>query len=117
ALAASAQFPGQYPGQYPPGQYPPGQYPPGQGPNSRIPGQTGPTIPGTGRPRNGQPQSQPESRGKKSSSDAQLLTTTSGILRRVASNQLVIQPDDHRVVWYRLAPQIKVTKDGKDADL
>jgi hypothetical protein len=35
----------------------------------------------------------------------------------VASNQLVIQPDDHRVVWYRLAPQIKVTKDGKDADL
>ena len=119
ALAAPAQIPGQYPGQYPPGQspgqYPPGQYPPGQGPNSRIPGQTGPTIPGTGRPRSGQPQ--PESRGKKSSSEAQLLTTTSGILRRVASNQLVIQPDDHRVVWYRLAPQIKVTKDSKDADL
>ena len=113
ALSASGQIPGQYPGQSP-GQYP-GQYPPGQGPNSRIPGQTGPTIPGTGRPRGGQPQS--DSRGKKSSSEAQLLTTTSGILRRVASNQLVIQPDDHRVVWYRLAPQIKVTKDGKDADL
>jgi hypothetical protein len=117
ALAASAQFPGQYPGQYPPGQYPPGQYPPGQGPNSRIPGQTGPTIPGTGRPRNGQPQSQPESRGKRSNSNAQLLTTTAGILRRVAPNQLVIEPDDHRVVWYRLAPQMTVRKDGKDADL
>jgi hypothetical protein len=124
ALAVPAQIPGQYPGQYPPGQfpgqyppgqYPPGQYPPGQGPNSRIPGQTGPTIPGTGRPRGGQPQT--ESRGKKSSSEAQLLTTTSGILRRVASNQLVIEPDDHRVVWYRLAPQIQVTKEGKDADL
>src|ERR1044071_3318012 len=81
ALAALAQIPGQYPGQYPPGQYPPGQYPPGQyppgqGPNSRIPGQTGPTIPGTGRPRNGQPQSQPEGRGKRSDSKAPLLTTT-----------------------------------------
>ena len=117
ALSAQAQLPGQYPGQYPPGQYPPGQYPPGQGPNSRIPGQTGPTIPGTGRPRNGQPQSQPESRGKRSDSNAQLLTTTNGILRRVAANQLVIEPDDHRVVWYRLAPQLKVQKDGKDADL
>src|SRR6185369_2604544 len=92
ALAAPAQIPGQSPGQYPPGQYPPGQYPPGQGPTSRIPGQTGPTIPGTGRPRNGQPQSQPESRGKKSDSNAQLLTTTSGILRKVGPNQLVIQP-------------------------
>jgi hypothetical protein len=112
AIAASAQIPGQYPGQYPPGQYPPGQYPPGtRGPIPRIPGQTGPV----GSPRGGQPQ--PESRGKKSSSEAQLLTTTSGILRRVGSNQLVIQPDDHRVVWYRLAPQLKVLKDGKDADL
>jgi hypothetical protein len=102
----------QYPGQYPPGQYPPGQYPPGQrGPIPRIPGQTGPA----GGPRTGQPQ--PQSRGKRSDSAAQLLTTTSGILRRAASNQLVIQPDDHRIVWYRLAPQVKVQKDGKDADL
>ena len=120
ALAASAQIPGQYPpGQYPPGQYPPGQYPPGQypgGPIPRIPGQTGPTIPGTGRPRGGQ-QPQGDSRGKRSSSDAKLLTTTAGILRRVAPNQLVIQADDHRVIWYRLAPQLKVQKDGKDADL
>ena len=112
ALAAQAQIPGQYPGQYPPGQYPPGQYPPGRrSPIPRIPGQTGPA----GGRRTGQPQ--PESRGKRSNSEAQLLTTTSGILRRVAPNQLVIQPDDHRVVWYRLAPQLKVQKDGKDADL
>src|SRR6202162_4954533 len=112
ALAAQAQIPGQYPGQYPPGQYPPGQYPPGtRGPIPRIPGQTNPT----GGPRTGQPQ--PESRGKRSNSNAQLLTTTAGILRRVAPNQLVIEPDDHRVVWYRLAPQLKVQKEGKDADL
>jgi len=113
ALATQAQ---QYPGQYPPGQSP-GQYPPGQypgGPIPRIPGQTGPT----GRPRTGQPQ--PDNRGKRSDSkndSKALLTTTAGILRRAASNQLVIQADDHRVVWYRLAPQIRVQKDGKDADL
>jgi hypothetical protein len=29
----------------------------------------------------------------------------------------VIEPDDHRVVWYRLAPQMTVRKDGKDVDL
>ena len=109
---APAQIPGQYPGQYPPGQYPPGQYPPGtQEPDSAH---SRPDWPDR-RPRTGQPQ--PESRGKRSNSEAQLLTTTSGILRRVAPNQLVIQPDDHRIVWYRLAPQLKVQKDGKDADL
>jgi len=115
ALSAPAQIPGQYPPGQSPGQYPPGQYPPGQGPNSRIPGQTGPTIPGTGRPRTGQ--RQPDTRGKRSDSNTRLLTTTAGILRKVAPNQLVIEPDDHRVVWYRLAPQMKVLKDGKDAEL
>jgi hypothetical protein len=106
AFAALAQ----YPGQYPPGQSP-GRYPPGTtSPLPRIPGQTDPA----GRPRT----PQPDGRGKRTRSDAtKLPTTTNGILRRVAANQLVIQPDDHRVVWYRLAPQLKVQKDGKDADL
>ena len=108
ALAAQSQ----YPGQYPPGQYPPGQYPPGGGgPIPRIPGQTDPS----GRPRTGQPQ--PDTRGKRSDSKSSLTTTTAGILRRVATNQLVIQPDDHRVISYRLAAQLKVEKEGKDADL
>jgi hypothetical protein len=95
-----------------PGQYPGGQYP-GQ---TRIP-----NIPGTnnpnGRPRTGQPKQQPDSRGRSSSSNASLLTTTTGILRRATSNQLVIQSDDHRVIWYRLAPQITVRKEMKDASL
>lgn len=112
----------QYPqGQYPPGQYPPGQYPPGRSPGQyppgtplpRIPGQTGPTGGPAGRGRSGQP----DSRAGRSASDAKLLTTTAGILRRVAANQLVIQADDHRIVWYRLAPQMMVQKEGKDADL
>lgn len=121
ALSIPAQYPGQYPpGQYPPGQYPPGQYPPGQYPGQspipRIPGQTGPTGPGP----NDRPRTQPQrdGRGKRSTSDSKgLLTTTAGILRRATSNQLVIQADDHRVIWYRLAPQIRVQKDGKDANL
>jgi hypothetical protein len=109
AFAAHAQIPGQYPG----GQYPPGQYP-GQSPIPRIPGTTGPT----GRPRSGQPQQQPESRGKRPANNSNsLLTTTTGILRRAASNQLVIQSDDHRVIWFRLAPQMTVQKDGKEANL
>ena len=108
-VAAVCQIPGQSPG----GQYPGGQYP-GQ---TRIP-----NIPGTnnpnGRPRTGQPKQQPDSRGgRSSSSNASLLTTTTGILRRATSNQLVIQSDDHRVIWYRLAPQVTVQKETKDASL
>ncbi|HSP67767.1 MAG TPA: hypothetical protein VLN48_08570, partial [Bryobacteraceae bacterium] len=115
AFAVYCQVPGQYPGgQYPGGQYPGGQYPggqyPGQSPIPRIPGTTNPT----GRPRTGQP----DSRGKRSPSDSKsLLTTTTGILRRATSNQLVIQADDHRVIWYRLAPQMTVQKETKDASL
>jgi hypothetical protein len=45
------------------------------------------------------------------------LTTTDGILRRATSNQLVIQADDHRVIWYHLAPQAKIAKENKDASL
>lgn len=101
---------GQFPGQYPPGQ----SRIPGQ---NRIPGQTGPV----GGPRTG-PSPQPDTRGRGSRNDSKsdakgLLTTSAGILRRAASNQLVIQTDDHRIVWYRLAPQMTVQKDGKDADL
>ena len=96
---------------------------PGQSPGGQYPGQTRiPNIPGTnnpnGRPRTGQPKQQPDSRGgRSSSSNASLLTTTTGILRRATSNQLVIQSDDHRVIWYRLAPQMTVQKETKDASL
>ena len=100
-----------------PGQYPPGQYPGGPSPIPRIPGQTGPQTGPTGRPRPSQTPPPSTGRGRRPASDAALLTTTTGILRRVAANQLVIQSGDHRVIWYRLAGQIKVEKDGKDANL
>ena len=115
-VAALCQIAGQSPGgQYPGGQggqYPGGQYP-GQSPIPRVPGTTNPT----GRPRTGQPKQQPDSRSGRSSSSNALLTTTTGILRRATSNQLVIQSDDHRVIWYRLTPQVTVQKETKDASL
>ena len=121
ALVAAAQIPGQYPGgQYPPG-YPgggrrnPGQYPPGQ--NPPYPGQTPPG----GRQPSGRDQ-QPQ--GRRSNSDKNgrdkntpIVTTTTGILRRASSNQLIIEADDHRIIWYRLSDKLKATKDGKEVPL
>src|SRR5262245_50468232 len=89
-LAGLAAF-AQYPGQYPPGQYPPGTYPPGRrnpNPNSTPGGRT--------------------SKKDKNSKDAALVTTTtSGIVRRSAPAQIVIEPDDHRIVWYRVSSATK----------
>ncbi len=43
--------------------------------------------------------------------------TTDGILRRASSNQVVIEGDDHRIIWYRLTDKTTIQKDGRDADL
>jgi len=109
ALAAQAQYPGQYPpgqypGRYPPGQYPPGQYPPGQGPN------------GTNGPNNGPPTLK-RGRGSNSPSSAGIAGTTYGMLRTMAGAQFVIEADDHRVITYRMSPQTTTQKDGKNIDI
>ncbi len=44
-------------------------------------------------------------------------TTTEGKVRRVSSNQLVIEPDDHRIIWYRVNTRTVSQKDGKDAEV
>lgn len=113
-LTAYAQYPGQYPGQYPPGQYP-GQYPPGRSPGQYPPGQY---PPGQGGPNGRGTQNGPPvmRRGKNSSNNA-LTTTTSGMLRAVTGKQFVIEPDDHRIVTFRLSGQTTVQKSGKDVDL
>lgn len=36
---------------------------------------------------------------------------------RQTSPALVIEADDHRIIWYRLSDKIKIQKDGADADL
>ncbi len=93
--------PGQYPGRYPPGQYPPGQYPPGQGPNGRT---------------NPQQQDGPPTMHRRNS-NAGSNTTTYGMLRTSLGGQFVLEADDHRIITYRGAGQLKISRDGKDVDM
>jgi len=106
-LAAQAQYPGQYPpGQYPPGQYPPGSYPPGRYPGQQYP-PNGPN--GT--------QGRPKMSRRDANSNAGMATTTYGMLRAIGGRQFVIEPDDHRIITYRMASATTIQKDGKDIAL
>lgn len=98
----------QYPGQYPPGQYPPGQSgncPPGQSPpcNSRR------------NPNNQTPVGK-SSKNSKKSDNAGVTTTTIGTVRRSVANQIVVEPADHRIVWYRVNSATKFMKNNKEVD-
>lgn len=100
--------PGQYPGQYPPGQYPPGQYPPGACP----PGQYCGSRPGTSTPVG---RSKKDKNGSSNNANA-ITTTTIGIVRRSVPAQIVLEPADHRIIWYRVTTSTKFMKDNKEAD-
>ncbi len=93
AAAALAQFP--FPGQYPGGGYPGG----GPYPSRRYPQQQ---------------QQQPQQSGR---SNRPTTFTTDGMVRRVAGNQLIIEPDDHRIVWFRITAQTVAHKDGNTTDV
>lgn len=93
AAAALAQFPfpRQYPGGYPGGSpYPNRRYPPQQ-----------------------QPQQQQSDRRSNRASTM----TTDGMVRRVSGNQLIIEADDHRIVWFRITGQTAAHKDGNTTDV
>jgi hypothetical protein len=96
----------QYPGQYPPGQYPPGSQncPPGQYPPCST----------TRR----QPSDATPGRSSKNSkkTDNAVVTTTIGMVRRSVANQIVIEPSDHRIMWYRVTAATKFMKNNKEAD-
>ena len=96
ALSALAQFP--FPGQ----QYPGGGYPGGYPGGRRAPQQ--------------QPQQQQQQQ-QNSRSNRPVTITTEGMLRRVAGNQLVIEADDHRVIWYRITAQTMSQKNGGSTDV
>ena len=101
----------QYPGQYPPGgQYPGGRYPGGRYPGTTYPG----NDPTQRRPTSGSP----APRGKRGSSkEAPIVTTTFGMLRRYSPQQIVIEADDHRIVWFTVTSDTKFEqKDGGAAD-
>jgi hypothetical protein len=92
ALSALAQFP--FPGQGP------GGYPGGYPPNGRR-----------------APQQQQQQQPQNSRSNRAATITTEGMLRRVSGNQLVIEADDHRVIWYRLTSQTVSRKEDRTADV
>src|ERR1700676_1076601 len=79
----------QFPGQYPTGPFP------GGGGRGRNPNGTGTN--GTGRE---QPPDRRTSRDKGKA--APIVTTTEGLLRRAESGQIVIEAEDHRIIWYHL---------------
>ncbi len=89
AAAALAQFP--FPGQSP--------YPNGNPGGRRNPQQQ---------------QQQPQNSGR---ANRPLTSTTDGMIRRVSGNQLVIQPDDHRVVWFRITAQTTADQNGSKVDV
>ncbi len=102
----------QYPGQYPPGQYPPGQTgncPPGQYPPCNNRRQPTDATPGRSSRNN--------KNSKSSSSNAGVVTTTIGTVRRAVPNQVVIEPADHRIIWYRVTSATKFMKNNKEVDV
>ena len=107
AGVAFAQLPGQIPGQYPGGQYPGGQYPPGTyPPGQRRPGQIPQTIPIPGRRA---PQGTPPTRPTTRTSRALPIRDTSGILRRLSRQELILESDDHRIIWYRIGDDLSIS--------
>ncbi len=93
AVAALAQFGGQYPRM-------PGQYPPGGG---------NPT--GTG-----QPGGRPTRQDRNTKAPAVTVTTT-GMLRTFTGTHFVLEADDHRIITYRNSSTTTITKDGKDQSI
>jgi hypothetical protein len=95
AAAALAQFGGPFPGG--------GQPFPGGG------------VPGGRRPQQQQPPPV-QDKGKRTDSRKTPIAgaTTEGRVRRATASQLVIEPDDHRIIWYRVGTGTVVHKDGKD---
>jgi hypothetical protein len=97
----------QIPGQYPTGPFPGGGQYPGGG--RRNPNGTGPN--GTGRQPEGR-RSTTRDKGK----DQPIVTTTEGLLRRAVSRQIVIEAEDHRIIWYHVPDKMTYEEGGKDLD-
>ena len=95
----------QFPGQYPTGPFPGGGR---RNPN----GGNGTGTNGTGR---GQPEGRRNGRDTKGK-EQPVVTTTEGILRRAVARQIVIEAEDHRIIWYRVPDKMTYEEGGKDLD-
>lgn len=88
------------------------QFPyPGGGP---FPG--GVPFPGGGYPGGQYPQQTQQPRQDSRASNRGTFSTTDGMVRRNSGNQLVIQADDHRIVWFRITAQTEANKNGDKVD-
>ena len=105
----------QLPGQYPPNQYP-GQYPPGQSPSGQCPPGQYPPCPTSRRQPNNQTPVGKSSKNSKNSNTPVVTTTTMGTVRRSVANQIVLEPSDHRIIWYRVTSATKFMKSNKEVD-
>ena len=93
---AAAQYPGQYPSQYPPGQYPPGQYPPGSYPGGGL------SIPRRSKKKDQKNEaSQPN-------------FSAEGVTLSSDSKKLVIGTDDGREISMTVTPDTKFTRGDND---
>jgi hypothetical protein len=77
-----------------------------------FPGQS--PYPGGGGRRN--PQQQQQQQPQNSRSNRPATGTTDGMVRRVSGNQLVIEADDHRIVWFHITAQTAADKNGAKTD-
>ncbi len=82
----------------------PGRYPPGRSPG------------GTSNP-SGQPRQTKPGRDTKTPPALAPTTTTTGMLRRSAGSQFVLEADDHRIITYRTSAKTTVQREDKDADI
>jgi hypothetical protein len=56
------------------------------------------------------------SKNSKNKNSSTVTTTTIGIVRRSVANQVVIEPADHRIIWYRVSSTTKFMKNNKEVD-
>jgi len=56
------------------------------------------------------------SKKDKNKTENAVLTTTIGMVRRVAPNQIVMEAIDHRIVWFRVTQATKFMKNNKEVD-
>ena len=114
AVPVFAQFPSQYPSQYPPGQYPPNTYPPGSYPPNTYPPNTYPDSYPTRLP-GGVPVNLPvpdlklpKRKGKDDKPSAKqdqghfTLASTDGTLRRLREKDLLLEGPRKAVLRFRL---------------
>jgi hypothetical protein len=55
--------------------------------------------------------------GRDNKKEAPPVITTTGMLRVIAGNQIVLEADDHRIITYTLGPKPEILKDAKPAEL